>query len=56
MLLFRKTYHHDASLVAFAAVIFQVEVFWLVTPCSVVVGYQHSVVSEIHAASIFIFM
>jgi hypothetical protein len=26
---------------AFKAVMFQVEVFWVVTPCSVVVGYQH---------------
>jgi len=26
---------------AFTAVTFQVEVFWVVTPCSVVVGYQH---------------
>jgi len=25
---------------AFTAVIFQVEVFWVVTPCSAVVGYQ----------------
>jgi hypothetical protein len=24
----------------FTAVVFQVEVFWVVTPCSVVVGYQ----------------
>jgi hypothetical protein len=30
----------DASLGALTAVIFQVEVFWDVTPCSVVVGYQ----------------
>jgi hypothetical protein len=26
---------------AFTAVMFNVEVFWVVTPCSVVVGYQH---------------
>jgi hypothetical protein len=30
----------DASLEAFIAMMFQVEVFWFVTPCSVVVGYQ----------------
>jgi len=30
---------------------FQVDVFWAVTPCSVVVGYQ--LFSEVHAASIF---
>jgi len=28
------------SLEAFTAVIFQVTVFWDITPCSVVVGYQ----------------
>jgi len=26
---------------AFMAVMFQVEVFWVVMPCSAVVGYQH---------------
>jgi hypothetical protein len=30
----------DASFGAFTAAVFQVEVFWVVTPCSVVVGYQ----------------
>jgi len=30
----------DASFEFFTAVIFQVEVFWMVTPCSVVIGYQ----------------
>jgi hypothetical protein len=25
----------------FAAVLYQVEVFWVVTPCNVVVGYHH---------------
>jgi len=29
-----------ASYEAFTAVMFQIQVFWLVTPCSVVVGYQ----------------
>jgi len=28
------------SFEAYKAVIFQVEVFWVVTPCSVVIGYQ----------------
>jgi len=28
------------SFEAFTAVMFQVEVFWVVTPCNVVVGYQ----------------
>jgi len=27
---------------AFTVVMFQVKVFWIVTPCSAVVGYQHS--------------
>jgi hypothetical protein len=40
----------DASFEAFSAVMFQVEVSWVVTPCSVVVGTN---VSEVHAASIF---
>jgi len=31
---------HCASFEAFAAVMFHVEVFWIVTPCSIVVGYQ----------------
>jgi hypothetical protein len=33
---------HDTrfSFEALAVVMFQVEVFWVVTPCSVVVGYQ----------------
>jgi hypothetical protein len=30
----------DASFQAFKAVMFQVEVSWVITPCSVVVGYQ----------------
>jgi hypothetical protein len=30
----------DASFEAFTAVKIQVEVFWVVTPCSVVVGYH----------------
>jgi hypothetical protein len=30
----------DQSFEAFTAVMSQVEVFWVVTPCSVVVGYQ----------------
>jgi len=30
----------ELSSKAFAAVIFQVDVFWIVTPCNVVVGYQ----------------
>jgi hypothetical protein len=34
----------------FTAVMFQVEVFWFVTPCSVVVEYS---VSGVHAASFF---
>jgi len=38
------------SFEAFTAVMFQVEVFWVVTPCNVVVGYQRS---EVHAAYIF---
>jgi len=29
------------SFEAFPAVMFQVKVFWVVTPCSVIVGYQH---------------
>jgi hypothetical protein len=29
-----------ASFEAFTAVMFQVDVFWVVTPCSVVVGYK----------------
>jgi hypothetical protein len=29
-----------ASFEAFTAVIFQAEVFWVVTPCSVIVGYH----------------
>jgi hypothetical protein len=31
---------HDARFEAFTTVIFQVEVFWAVTPWSVVAGYQ----------------
>jgi hypothetical protein len=38
------------SFEAFMAVMFQVEVFWVVTLCSIVVGYC---ISEVHAASIF---
>jgi hypothetical protein len=34
------------------AVKLQVDVFWVVMPCSVVAGYQHFM--EVHAASIFI--
>jgi hypothetical protein len=30
----------DASFEAFMTVMFQAEVFWVVTPCSVVVGYE----------------
>jgi len=36
----RKKCLPDASFETFTAVIFQVEVFWAVAPCSVVVGYQ----------------
>jgi len=36
----RNTKKH-ASFEAFTAVKFQVTVFWIVTPCSAVVGYQH---------------
>jgi hypothetical protein len=32
--------HTDGRFEAFTAVMFLVEVFWVVTPCSVVVGYQ----------------
>jgi hypothetical protein len=31
---------NGASVEAFTAVMFQVEVFWIMTPCNVVVGYQ----------------
>jgi len=31
----------NASFKAFTAVMFQVKVFWVVTPYSIVVGYQH---------------
>jgi hypothetical protein len=33
-------FHYRTTFEAFAAVTFQVDVFWIVTPCSVVVGYQ----------------
>jgi len=36
-----KKYGIHVNFEAFTAVIFQVEVFWVVTPCSAVVGYQH---------------
>jgi hypothetical protein len=32
--------NHKRELGGFTAVMFQVEVFWFVTPCSVVVGYR----------------
>jgi len=32
--------HPEASFLAFTALIFQVEVLWVVTPCTLVVGYQ----------------
>jgi hypothetical protein len=35
---------------AFTEVMFPVEVFWVLTPCSVVLGYQRS---EVHVVSIF---
>jgi hypothetical protein len=35
-----KSVSPDASFEAFTAVMFQVEVFWVMMPCSVVVGYQ----------------
>jgi len=35
-----KFIDHNESFEAFAAVMFQIEVFWHMTPCSVVVGYQ----------------
>jgi hypothetical protein len=33
--------HFSASFEAFTVVVFQVEVFWVMTSCSVEVGYQH---------------
>jgi hypothetical protein len=33
------THTPNAGFEAFTAAMFQVEVFWVVTPCSVVVGY-----------------
>jgi len=36
-----RALHRNASFEAFMAVIFQVEVFWVVTPRSAVVGCQH---------------
>jgi hypothetical protein len=36
----QKDGHDFASFEAFTAVTFQVEVVWVVTPCSVVVGYH----------------
>jgi hypothetical protein len=36
----RRTLLHGASLEAFTVVKIQVEVFWAVTPCNVVVGYR----------------
>jgi hypothetical protein len=38
--IFRVTKITLASFETFTAVMFQVEVFWIVTPCSVVVGYR----------------
>jgi len=38
----------DMSFEAFVAAIFKVEVCWVVTPCSTVLGYH---VSEVHAPS-----
>jgi hypothetical protein len=36
----RKCYKYNLSFQAFIVMMIQVEVFWVVTPCSVVVGYQ----------------
>jgi hypothetical protein len=36
----RTTGQKDASFESFNVVMFQVEVFWIVTPCIVVVGYR----------------
>jgi len=36
----------NASSEAFRAVMFKVEVFWVVTPCSVVAGHQHYTASQ----------
>jgi hypothetical protein len=40
---------HVASLEAFTAVIFYVEIFGIVTPCIAVVGYQHLTVKMVAA-------
>jgi hypothetical protein len=34
-----EVYHTVARVEAFTTIMFQVEVFWIVTPCGVVVGY-----------------
>jgi len=39
LLIFKNT--ATASFEAFRALIFRVELFWVVSPCSVVLGYQH---------------
>jgi len=36
-----KTFAKNARFEALTAVMFQIEVFWVVTPCSDVVGYRH---------------
>jgi hypothetical protein len=38
---FYTSYVSAAKFEVFTAVKIHVEVFWVVTPCSVVVGYQH---------------
>jgi len=38
----KETEIYFASFEAFTATMFEVEVFWVVTPCNVVVGYQLS--------------
>jgi hypothetical protein len=40
----------NSSFEAFMMVISQVEVFWIVTPCNVVVDTN---ISEVHVASVF---
>jgi len=42
-----RIHYYSAKFEAFMSVKIQVEVFWVVTPCSVVVGYQ---CIKIHAA------
>jgi hypothetical protein len=48
--LFGYNKRHYTSFETFTAKLFQVEIFWVVTPCSFVVGYH---VSGNHATSIF---